>query len=291
MTGDCRVWAVRRTWADVGSVVVDEISPLLRDWPVEHAAAGVTDATATRAAGGDMTRQVRTASVSKLLVGMAALVAVEEGAIEWDEPAGPPGATVRHLLAHASGLAFDADRLLAAPGQRRIYSNVGIERFAEHLAARTGIAFGDYLREAVTAPLDMRDTALRGSPAHAVVSTVDDLLRLGRELLAPRLVAPETLADATRAHFPDLAGVVPGVGSFTPNPWGLTFEVRGDKDPHWTGERNSPRTFGHFGGTGTFLWVDTDAGLACAALTGRDFGPWALERWPPFSDEVLQRYA
>jgi CubicO group peptidase (beta-lactamase class C family) len=270
---------------------VDEISALWRDWPVEQAAAGVTDAAATRATGGEVTRQVRTASVSKLLVGMAALVAVEEGAVELDEPAGPHGATVRHLLAHASGLAFDTDRVLAAPGQRRIYSNVGIERFAAHLAARTGIAFGDYLREAVTAPLEMHDTALRGSPAHAVVSTVDDLLRLGRELLAPRLVAPATLADATRVHFPDLAGVVPGVGSFAPNPWGLTFEVRGDKDPHWTGGRNSPRTFGHFGATGTFLWVDPDAGLACAVLTGQDFGPWALETWPAFSDAMLRRYA
>jgi CubicO group peptidase (beta-lactamase class C family) len=269
---------------------VDDLAPLLQGWPVEQADAGVTDASGTLALGGDPTRAVHTASVSKLLVGLAALVAVEEGAIELDEPAGPDGSTVRHLLTHASGLAFDADRLLAAPGERRIYSNVGIERFAEHLASRTGIAFGDYLQQAVFAPLGMRNTELRGSPAHDVISTVADLLRFGRELLRPRLIAPATLAEATRTHFPDLPGVVPGVGRFEPNPWGLAFEVRAGKRPHWTGSNCSPETFGHFGGSGTFLWVDPVAGLACVALTGRKFGPWALEAWPPFSDAVLARH-
>ncbi|HLV57872.1 MAG TPA: serine hydrolase domain-containing protein [Natronosporangium sp.] len=272
-------------------VAPDDLAPLLADWPVERVAAGATGPAGTLAVGGDPTWQVRIASVSKLLVGLAALVAVEEGAIALDEPAGPEGSTVAHLLAHASGLAFDKDVVLAAPGHRRIYSNVGIEKFAEHLAARTGTAFGDYLREAVTGPLGMRHTVLRGSPAHHICSTVDDLLRFGRELLRPTLVAPETLAMATSVHFPELAGILPGVGRFDPNPWGLTFEVRGGKSPHWTGHRNSARTFGHFGGSGTFLWVDPEHELACVALTGREFGPWALEVWPPFSDAVLQRYA
>jgi CubicO group peptidase (beta-lactamase class C family) len=270
---------------------MDDLLPLVRGWPVGRVAAGVTGAAGTVGTGGEPGWQVRIASVSKLLVGYAALVAVEEGATELDQPAGPPGSTVRHLLAHASGLAFDTDRVLAPPGRRRIYSNVGIERFAAHLAGLTGIAFEDYLRQAVLDPLGMRDTVLRGSPAYAVFSTVDDLLRFGRELLGPRLVSPETVAGATRAHFPDLAGVVPDLGRFDPNPWGLTFELRGDKRPHWTGTRNSARTFGHFGGSGTFLWVDPAAGLSCVALTNRRFGRWALEVWPPFSDAVLRRYA
>jgi CubicO group peptidase (beta-lactamase class C family) len=271
---------------------VDDLSPLLADWPVDRAAAGVTDADGTRAIGGDPGWRVRIASVSKLLAGVAGLVAVEEGAITLDEPVaphGPPGATVRHLLAHASGLAFDQDRVLAAPGARRIYSNVGIERFAGYLAARTGIAFPDYLRQAVLGPLGMRDTSLAGSPAHDVVSTVDDLLRFARELLRPRLISPATLAEATRAHFPELGGVLPGIGRFDPNPWGLTFELRDGKEPHWTGHRNSERTFGHFGGSGTFLWVDPAVRLGCVALTDRRFGAWALEVWPAFSDAVLAR--
>jgi CubicO group peptidase (beta-lactamase class C family) len=72
-----------------------------------------------------------------------------------------------------------------------------------------------------------------------------------------------------------------------PNDWGLGFELRDAKRPHWTGERNSERTFGHFGGSGTFLWVDPDADVALACLTDEDFGPWALAAWPKLSDAVL----
>jgi CubicO group peptidase (beta-lactamase class C family) len=267
-----------------------DLTPLVAGWPVDRVAVGVTDPDRTRGLAGDPRWPARTASVSKLLVGMAALVAVEEGAIELDGPAGPPGSTVRHLLAHASGLAFEQVRVLARPGTRRIYSNLGIERFAEHLAARTGIGFDDYLRQAVLDPLGMRDTTLAGSPAQDIVSTVHDLLRFARELLRPTLVAPPTLAEATRAQFPELAGVLPGFGRFDPNPWGLTFELRAGKHPHWTGRRNSGRTFGHFGGSGTFLWVDPSASLAGVVLTECEFGEWALAAWPRFSDAVLAEY-
>jgi CubicO group peptidase (beta-lactamase class C family) len=271
--------------------VVDDLEPLLAPWPVGRVAAGVTGPDATIALGGDPGWQTRIASVGKLLVGLAALVAVEEGAVDLDEPAGPDGSTVRHLLAHASGLAFDEDRAIASVGARRIYSNAGIERFADHVQARTGMPFDDYVRRGVLEPLGMGRTELRGSPAHAVWSTAGDLLAFARELLRPTLVSAEALGEATRPQLPGLAGVLPGVGRFDPNPWGLTFEIRGGKDPHWTGRRNSPSTFGHFGGAGTFLWVDPEADLAVVALTDREFGPWSLRVWPSFSDEVLERYA
>jgi CubicO group peptidase (beta-lactamase class C family) len=269
---------------------MDDLTPLVSGWPVEAVAAGVTGAEHTVGAAGDPLWGTRIASVGKLLVGMAALVAIEEGTVELDEPAGPEGSTVRHLLSHASGLAFDEDRSIARPGRRRIYSNAGIERFADHLAARAEMPFEEYLRLGVLDPLGMGATELRGSPAHAVWSSVADLLTFGRELLRPTLVSAATLAEATRPHFPDLGGVLPDLGRFEPNPWGLTFEIRGDKQPHWTGTRNSPATFGHFGGSGSFLWVDPRAGLAATALADREFGPWALEVWPSFSDAVLDRY-
>jgi CubicO group peptidase (beta-lactamase class C family) len=267
---------------------MDDLGPLLSDWPVDVVAAGVTTAADAVAAGGDLGWKTRIASVSKLLVAYACLVALEEGTLTLDEPAGP--ATVRHLLAHASGLAFDQDRLLAKPGERRIYSNIGIEKLADHLAVRSGMPFGSYLAEAVIEPLGMPDTVLRGSPAYEIDSTVEDLLRFGRELLAPTLIGPGTLADATRPHFPELKGVLPGVGSFDPNPWGLGFEIRGAKKPHWTGTTNSEATFGHFGGAGTFLWVDPAAGLAVAVLTTREFDKWAMATWPRFSDQILERH-
>lgn len=269
---------------------VDDLTTLVAGWPVDTVSAGVTAARGTLGVAGDPGWGTRISSVGKLLVGLAALVAVEEGAVELDEPAGPEGSTVRHLLAHASGLAFDQNHSIAPPGRRRIYSNTGIERFADHLSARAEMPFEEYLRLGVLEPLGMTHTELRGSPAHAVWSTVSDLLLFSRELLRPTLVSAATLADATRAHFPELAGVLPDVGRFDPNPWGLTFEIRGDKQPHWTGHRNSPGTFGHFGGAGAFLWVDPEAGLATVALTDRAFGPWALKTWPAFSDAVLERY-
>ena len=270
---------------------MDYLSPLVADWPVETVSVGVTGPDRTLGLAGDPEWVTRIASVGKLLGGLAARVALEEGAVELDEPAGPPGSTVRHLLAHASGLAFDADRSIARPGRRRIYSNTGIERFTDHLAARTGMTFQEYLEQGVLEPLGMAHTALRGSPAHAVWSTVADLLVFCRELLRPTLVSATTLAEATHPHFPDLGGLLPEIGKFDPNPWGLTFEIRDDKRPHWTGLRNSPATFGHFGGSGSFLWVDPEARLATVALADRDFGPWALEAWPRWSDAVLDRYA
>lgn len=254
-------------------------------WGAEHAAAGVAGSAAD--SHGDVGHEFAWASVTKLLSGLAILVAVEEGTIDLAEPAGPPGSTLRHLLSHASGLPPDGLEPLAPPGRRRIYSNTGIEQAAALLADRAGMPFEEYFAHAVVVPLGLRG-ALAGSPAHAYRGPLGDLLALAGELLAPTLVAPETLAEATSVQFPGLDGVLPSWGRFEPNDWGLTFELRDGKSPHWTGTLASPRTFGHFGATGTFLWVDPDAGLACAALTDRRFGDWAKQAWPAFSDSVVR---
>jgi CubicO group peptidase (beta-lactamase class C family) len=259
-------------------------------WPVRRAAAGFTSAEGTIGRRGDPTVPLPWASVTKLVTALAALVAAEEGVVELDEPAGPPGSTFRHLLSHASGLPPDGETPIARPGARRIYSNAGFEVLAERVAGRAQMPFGDYLREAVLAPLRMA-ASLDGSPASGVTGTLDDLLALGRELLRPTLVAPETLAEATVVAFPGLAGVLPGFGRMDPNDWGLGFELRDDKRPHWTGSRNSPGTFGHFGQSGSFLWVDPDSGIACACLTDTKFGDWAKEGWPRLSDDVLEEAA
>lgn len=226
------------------------------------------------------------ASVTKLATALATLVAVEEGTVDLDLPAGPPGATLRHLLAHAAGYAFDDDAVLARPGTKRIYSNTGIEAVAAVVAAAAGIPFADYLRDAVLRPLGS-SAELRGSPAHGLRSGVAELALLARELLSPALVAPETLVEATTVAFPGLSGVLPLFGRQDPNDWGLGFELRDGKSPHWTGARNSPRTFGHYGGSGSFLWVDPEAGVALACLTDLDAGPWIREAWPALADAVL----
>lgn len=265
----------------------------LTTWPVDHAAAGWCRATGEPVVGGELDRPFALASVTKLLTSMAVLIAVEEGSVDLDEPATTmpdvAGVTVRHLFAHTSGLPFEGEVPVSRPGARRIYSNTGIERLAAHVAGRTGVPFPTYLAEAVLQPLGMTATTLGpdASPAAGASATAGDLLTFGRELLAPTLVAPATLAEATSVQFPGLAGIVPGIGRMDPCDWGLGFELRDHKAPHWTGDANSPATFGHFGGAGTFLWVDPVANVACAALTDRPFDAWALQVWPPFSDAVL----
>ena len=239
---------------------------------------------------GDTAWSTRIAAVTKLLFAHAVLVALEEGVLALDQAAGPPGSTVEHLLAHASGLPFDGAEPISRPGTRRIYSNTGFDALGATLEAAAGMGVDAHLREAVTEPLGMAGTALRGSPAKDAWSTVDDLARFVVELLRPTLVSPETFADAVRPHFPDLAGVIPGLGSYKPNPWGLGFELKGAKQPHWTAPGGSPATFGHFGGSGTFLWVDPDARVGLVCLTDREFGDWALDHWPHLGQHVLETH-
>jgi CubicO group peptidase (beta-lactamase class C family) len=261
-------------------------------WPVEHAAAAVVGSGgAVLAAEGPMAREFRLASVTKLLTAYATLIAVEEGAVEWDQPAGPEGSTVRHLIAHTSGLAFDEHKVVARPGNRRLYSNSGFEVLADTVHEASGIPFAEYLTEAVLEPLGMTSSRLAGTAGAGAVSTCDDLARFAAELLSPTLVAPSTLAEAVTVAFPGLAGVLPGFGYQRENDWGLGFELRDHKNPHWTGKNSSPRTFGHFGQSGTFLWVDPEAAVAAAVLTDRDFGQWAADAWPAFTDAVLAEVA
>jgi CubicO group peptidase (beta-lactamase class C family) len=262
----------------------------INDWPATTKAAFVLRKGELDGLLGPRDHVFRWASVTKLVTALAALVAAEEGVIDLDEPAGPEGSTVRYLLAHASGLPFEPGGPAAAPGKRRVYSNVGFETLAEHIAERAEMSFEDYLGAGVLRPLGMR-AELRGSPAGDLHGTLDDLVLLARELQAPTLVAPETLAEATSVQFPGLAGVLPDFGRFDPLDWGLGFELKDAKDPHWTGTRSSARTFGHFGGSGTFLWVDPDAGIALGVLTDLEFGEWAKEAWPRLSDAVLAEEA
>ncbi len=269
---------------------------LIDHWPVTMAAAGVVTPDGRAVTHGAIDQVVRLASVSKLVSAWAILIAVEDGSVDLDGPVDPPNdagtpATVRQLLSHAGGYPFDGPAQIIAPGRKRIYSNTGYEVLARHVATATGIAFDRYVREALFEPLGMSSAVATGSPAKDYRGALVDVVRLAAELLTPRLVAPATAAEATRVQFPELSGVVPGVGRFDPNPWGLGPEIRGRKQPHWTGTSNSPETFGHFGGSGTFLWVDPVNGLACTALTRRPFTEWGMDAWPAFSDAVIAEHA
>jgi CubicO group peptidase (beta-lactamase class C family) len=259
------------------------------DWPVEFAAAGVVDREGRASTHGDAMRPVRLASVSKPVAALATLVAAEEGVVDLDEPAGPPGSTVRHLLAHASGLPFEGTDPIARPGQRRIYSNEAFRVLARHVGARAEMPFSEYVRQAVCEPLEIALDPT-GDPGSGMHASLEDVLAIGRELLAPRLVADETRDELTSVQFPGLSGVLPDHGRFDPLDWGLGVQLN-TRPPSWMGARTSARTFGHFGGAGTFVWVDPDARVVCAVLATREFGEWAKEAWPRFSDAVLEELA
>jgi CubicO group peptidase (beta-lactamase class C family) len=267
---------------------------LLADWPVANAAAAVIGPSGVLASHGDTERVFQLASVTKPLVARAAQVAIEEGVVDLDTAAGPPGSTIRHLLAHASGLAMNSDQVLAKPGTRRMYSNYGFTVLAKTIERESEIEFARYLSEAVCAPLAMAATRLDGGAAEAgfgATSTVADLSAFAGDLLRPSTVSEQLHREATTVQFPGLDGVLPGYGVQRPNDWGLGFEIRDSKSPHWTGARNSARTYGHFGQAGGFIWADPDAELALVALTDRDFGDWALDLWPAICDAVISEFS
>jgi CubicO group peptidase (beta-lactamase class C family) len=258
-------------------------------WPVPFAAAGALTRDGRTETHGDASRSVSVASVTKPVVALAILVAAEEGVVDLDEPAGPPGSTVRHLLAHASGLPFEGEEPISPPGRRRIYSNEGFRVLAGHLERAAEMPFAEYVRAAVCEPLAI-GLDPSGDPGSGMHASLDDLLVLLRQFFAPTLLAGETLAEMTSLQFPGLSGVLPDHGRFDPLDWGLGLQLN-TRPPSWMGARASGSAFGHFGGSGTFVWVDPDAGAACAVLTTRRFGDWAKGLWPAFSDAVLAELA
>lgn len=273
---------------------MSEVLARIDDWEVDTVAVGVVAPDGARVTHGPVDRELPLTSVTKPLTAYGVLIAARDGAVHLDEPAGPTagdGATVRHLLAHASGLPFEADAPTQTPERRRVYSNWGFEVLGELVAERVGMPFAQHLAHEVLEPLGMSATRLAGSPAAGATGTVEDLLVFVAELLAPRLLEEDLLEEARTVAFPDLDGVLPGFGRQRPNDWGLGFEIRGDKSPHWTGERLPASAFGHFGQSGTFLWVDPEAGLGSVLLGDRDFGAWAKQAWPPFTDAVHAEFA
>jgi CubicO group peptidase (beta-lactamase class C family) len=261
----------------------------IESWPVSFAAGGVVTGGGRIETLGDVRRTVRLASVSKPVSALALLVAAEEGVVDLDEAAGPPGSTVRHLLAHTSGLPFEGREPIAPPGRRRIYSNEGFRALAAHLADRAEMPFADYVRAAICEPLGIAlDPA--GDPGSGMHASLTDVLALARELLEPTLVARETLEEMTAVQFPGLSGVLPDYGRFDPLNWGLGVQLN-TQPATWMGTKASARAFGHFGGSGTFVWADPVVGLACVVLTDREFDEWAKDAWSALSDAVFGELA
>lgn len=297
------------------------LSPL-EEWPVDNVAAALLRRSGAAGSGtsvpagaseskvqvvetlGDTARVFPVASVTKPVVAYGVMLAVEEGAIELDQPAGPEGSTVRHLLAHASGVGFDSREPQKGVEKRRIYSSAGYEWLADVVAEATGMDFPEYLRLGVFEPLGMNDSQLTGSAGHALETSVNDLVAFASEVLNPTLLHPSTVEQMRTEQFPALDGIVPGYGMHKPCPWGLGFEIKGDKGrrggdaareakvkPHWTSESMPASIIGHFGMSGTYLWIAPEEGYAMVALTDRDFGDWAKPLWAEDNEKIWQALA
>lgn len=201
----------------------------LDDWPVATAAAAVVGPSGVLAAHGDTDRPFVLASVTKLLVARAVQVAIEEGVVELDTPAGLPDSTVRHLLAHASGLAMHSDHILAA-GHPPDVLQPRIHRAGRDGRAGLRLRVHQYLSEAIFEPLGMAATRLDGGAEAAgfgAISTVADLAAFAADLLCPTTVSAPMHADAISVQFPGLDGVLPGYGVQRPNDWGWVSRSRG----------------------------------------------------------------
>lgn len=255
-----------------------------------EAAAIVLGPEGVRASAGDLERVRPLRSVSKTLTGLACAVALERGAVALGDPVGPEGSTLRHVLCHASGLFYESDRVLQKPGTRRHYSNRGIDVAALHVAHAVGRDFEDWVADEVAGPLGMDRLTWDGPPSVGAFAPLTDLALLALELLRPTLLGPGAFAQMTTPQLPELVGIMPGFGKQDPNPFGLGFEVRGTKSPHWTGTANSPETFGHFGMLGTALWVDPIADLAVVVGTDHEFCDAHRALLPRLSDDVLARW-
>jgi len=251
---------------------------------------GVTNSAETLALQGDAQQVLPLASVTKPLTAWGTFVAIERGLVDLDDEVGPQGATVHHLLDHTSGLPFEGDVPQHAPGARRTYSNVGIDALAAHVATAVGMDFSQWMAQEVTGPLGMSSTDVTGRPSAGGLASIADLLTFGREVLQPTLISPELRDYALTVSQPGLRGLVPGYGSFDDNQWGLGFELKGAKTPHWTGDTLAPETAGHFGGMGSFLFIDRTREIAAAFLSGVPFGEDHKRIWPGLTDEILARY-
>lgn len=256
-------------------------------WPVEHRAVGFIDRRGDVHLHGDIERRFRLASVTKLMTAWATLIAWEDGSISLDDLVDDRGCTVHHLLCHAGGYGFESTQPIVSPGRKRIYSNTGYEMLAAHVAEFVDMEFADFMREALFEPLGMVTAELKGSAAKDVHAALNDVAAFTHEMRSPTLIAPSTHLLATSVQFPELDGVLPGFGAYSPCAWGLGPELHGTKHPHWMPERAAASAFGHFGGSGTFVWVDPPTNVACFGLTNREFGDWAVDPWNQYGDAVL----
>jgi CubicO group peptidase (beta-lactamase class C family) len=225
------------------------------------------------------------ASVSKMAVAMAFGVEIDWDLHQFSQNFGPHGATLANLLSHSSGLGLEEGDPTVAVATKRVYSNVGIDHAVSVVVQDRDPA--QWLEERVFLPLGMATTQLQGRPCADVYGSTEDLATLGAAWLRPDGVTTQTRNRQIKAYLPELSGIVPGFGRFSPCPWGLGPEVRGTKE-HWMGDWPA-ESFGHFGQSGAMMLLNVDQQIGLVATSTEPFGPWAVKLWPRWTSSMRQR--
>jgi serine-type D-Ala-D-Ala carboxypeptidase len=248
------------------------------------------------------------ASLTKLFITTVALDAAEHGCIDLDAPVAPylpqwrddghAGITPRMLLAHTSGMDSGADYrrlfaenvgdfalgapMLAAPGERVIYSDLGMIALGLVLERATGrslpalcadrfgfhVGFNPPAREIASIPAteedawrgrvqgrvhDEKAALMHGVAGHAgLFGTAYDVARMTDRYLHPQ---SPLFKEAVRLQA-DHGVLRRGLG------WALKTS-----DANSCGARFSMHSFGHTGFTGTCVWADPDRDLQAVLLT------------------------
>ncbi|USG64472.1 beta-lactamase family protein [Brevibacillus ruminantium] len=261
------------------------------------------------------------ASLTKVTATLPALLLLlQEGRLQENDPLSryfpdcPPDKgriTIDQLLTHTSGLPADLSErsrdgqialpellyqmsLLHAPGERVVYSDLGMIWLGLLVEQLTGESLETFLSDRMWMPLEMKHTCFRpsaerfpniastefcrlthryitgevhdekafvmgGIAGHAgLFSTADDLCRYARMWLTG---TPPLLASELRNHA--IQCLTEGKGGR--RGWG--WEINGHGGGNSCGSRFSPSSFGHTGFTGTSLWLDPVQEMAVIFLT------------------------
>lgn len=111
-----------------------------------------------------------------------------------------------------------------------------------------------------------------GAPWGGMLTTTTDLalfaqflLRKGVTQRGSRVLSPATIDAATRNQLQFMRDVPDEERRC--RPWGLGWRLNWPAHSANFGDLLGPRTFGHWGATGTVLWIDPDANLFALILT------------------------
>jgi CubicO group peptidase (beta-lactamase class C family) len=262
-------------------------NPLADGWPGDPAIVvlkldgGVVHRVAE---SGDLDEVRPWASVSKMAVSLAFGIESDWELHRFDEPAGPRGATIANLLSHSSGLGLEEGDAVVDVATKRIYSNYGVDLATQSILGEHSAE--SWLSQRLFTPLGMSATRLVGRPAADVVGSTSDLVTMAVAWLRPDAISKATRNFLISPYVPQLNGIVPGFGRFSPCPWGLGPEIQGEKH-HWMGDW-PPASFGHFGQSGSLFLLNADEQIAVVATSSEPFGAWAVSLWPGWTSAMRQ---